>query len=1498
MNWNSAFIEQINSRRKQERKSAPETAEMLDNLLKLTSVSLYGEKVHYALELIQNAEDSEASSIIFIFEKEGTVVFNNGEVFTPGDVDAICSVKPGRKKNKIGFFGVGFKSVFNVTRTPQIISSDFNFLIEDYICPKPTSNFPEGLDEYYSKDRGSIFVLPQTHGLPTIPELIENFKEIDEKILLFLNNLKSLHFINRVSNEQWSIEKLPSEGSLISLRNGRTNQITKWQVFHKDLPVSSQEVLIPEEKKGIESTRIVVAFPCDEDTREAIKGSTLYCYLPTKKRTDMPFLVQADFVPTVGRGDIKDIEWNKWLLRKLGELAAEAMDQIKDDELLGKDLYTFIPLKEEVHEPLMSILSESMYEILRSKNIAKTLSHEWKTPGECAIPISPEITKIIFQQDLKSLFGKLLSYSEVELSDRARQILTNLSSSVVGEEELVEFLTKEDLVKVRKPAWFLKAYAFLREIFDVTKKNYDGSFRWDEDKLKLFSKLEKTNFVLTSHGSLVPLKDPNKPDRLICYPQSMDLSEVEGLFTEGELVFLNKHFQLSTITKRKEPDPEEEENRKKTHEFFEGVGVRIYFKQSHVIKDVILPKYSSGKYKEYDDLKLYNLLNYIRLYWPTLESEVKNKKLSEKVFDEIKQTVQLKAYTKKNGEKVTAYMPPGKLYFPKRYGKTEVMEDLFEGLEDIYFLHPYYLNREKTEQKKKKPGRQKAEHTWKKFAEILGVWSSPIVETQEEWVSISGKKEYDWVEKRRSTDGTHEIFGDSFSPHIKSLVEYCSGLKDGEAIRQKMMILWQSLSDNWKSYKHCCTTTYKYSYRGPNTVPISSSSFLIYLKRAEWIPSVDGRFCKPEELFVENKRNRFLLGDTVGFVNLSGSHSFLEDLGVNLEPSIDQVIQHLKEYKKNVVDEKKREVEKFEHVYSFIAEKVSEQSVENEAVLGRIKEEFEKDELVYIPRKDKSWWRPRLVFWRDYSKTFGPLRAYIEHEEKELYPSSIKTFLMSLGAKERPTVKQALEVLEELRQQNDIQTLKKVVTKVYSYIRDQISHGITEDLDWQKYFFLTKKGNFSLPGDAYYEDDEEYSKEFQDSLEFVYLPFSSWVNLLPFLKVAGFKSFSESLSIKKLFDGINEAEGGEAAKIRNALSFVKPYLLNKNLESYERLLPQGIFDSITRMEIYETSKIELNLSLKKDESETITVNCIEKDAYYSEEENRLYVLRGTSLLSGKVAKEVSRIFKGAEKDVFPFLNSVLPKADDEEALDTQLQLFGILEESSYSGPEEVELLPEEERKTDQKETDEGPKEETKEKERERPTVKPPTTAPLPKTGLIDPNDFIFEDVEERTPYVKTDGTPNIPTRVIKLREGRPGGQKKEYAPRQVANRFDSHDVALELAMRFEEDEEREPENRHPQKGIGYDIYSKAKDGEEFFIEVKGLGGESGSWELTSTEWKKAEQEKEKYFVYVVKRLRGESGPIIEIIQNPVKYLTPDPPIQKKFSDWENGVSRTIKLSKI
>lgn len=166
--------------------------------------------------------------------------------------------------------------------------------------------------------------------------------------------------------------------------------------------------------------------------------------------------------------------------------------------------------------------------------------------------------------------------------------------------------------------------------------------------------------------------------------------------------------------------------------------------------------------------------------------------------------------------------------------------------------------------------------------------------------------------------------------------------------------------------------------------------------------------------------------------------------------------------------------------------------------------------------------------------------------------------------------------------------------------------------------------------------------------------------------------------------------------------------------------------------------------------------------------------------------------------------------------------------------------------------------------------------------------------------MKTDGPQNIPTRTIKLRKAHEDGSgEPRHKPREKANRADAEAIALELAMRFEEDfEDREVNDRHKQLGIGYDILSKGKDGDEKYIEVKHFRGEAATWELTPHQWKKAEEEGGKYFVYIVSRLRLGYTPNIEIIQNPVKYLTPDPPTQKKFSDWKNGILKVAKSLKI
>ena len=1494
MVWNSRFIEDIYLRRKQERDLAPEMAQREDSLLKLISRSLYGEKVHYALELIQNAEDADSSSITFIFEPNQIIVINDGGVFIEDDVDAICSVKPGRKKNKIGFFGVGFKSVFNVTNTPQVISSKFNFNIHNYIYPSPNDKVPESVIGLYSANRGSIFVLPQSDGLPSMPDLIENFKEIDDKILLFLSSLSTLHFIDSINGEKWSIEKAPTSEQYVLLKDGRTGKETKWRVFRKDLTVPSSRVPIPEGKEGITDTRIILAFPCDDDTIANNDGSTIYCYLPTKKRSDMPFLVQGDFVPTVGRADIQEIEWNKWLLDELGSLAAESMDYLKDDANLSGQIYSFIPLRQEVQEPLMDLLCEAMYDSLRDIEISKTLHDGWKRPSECVIALSDKIPHLVNQQDLAKHLKRSLSYIDVEMPERGEDILRDLGSGTFGEEEFIGFLNDEPIVAGKTPQWFLSAYEYLAEVFPVYMKDSTGNLAWNQQIRDLFSRLEKTRFLLTNRGSLVPLNDDARPDRLICFPQNIDLSETNQLLTEGEIVFLNKYFQLSSIIKRKEIDLQEEERRKKVRDFLDGIGVRVYFKQFHVIRDVLLPKYASGKYAQYDDQKLFRFVNYIRMYWPTLESEVKNKKISEDVFNDIRNTVLLRAYTITEEKRVACYMPPNKLYFPKRYGPAEKMEDLFAGIEGICFLHPYYLNREKYS-KKKRRGRQKPEHGWKRFAEILGVWSSPIVEKHHGSIPISGDSKYAWVPKEYSPSGLHELSGDSHSEDLMKLIEYCSSLPNPDEVRERMNLLLQSFSDNWDKYREHYSAVYRYKYQSERLVPLNSSSFLNYLNNSKWIPTEEGDFCKPAEVYLATPTNRFLLGERSKYAKLPNSHGFLKTIGVNLAPSVSEVVEHLKEYKEGHPSLEKSQLPKFEAIYSFIAGETTGIGI-GQALLPLIKNNFEDGQLLYIPRKDSTWWKPSEVFWRDQSKVFGNLRGYIEHEGREIYPPKVKQLFLEIGVPEQAGVEEALEMLEQLREKNDLEGLARVVIQVYSYINDLLAHDMSKGFDLGKFAFLTKDGAFHRPRDVYFEDDEDFSRYFYDRAKFISLPNSSWINFRHFLAKAGFNSFADSLSIKKQIESVQEVEGSAVDSIIRAIILTRKYLFGKNLDAFQSLDGEGAFDSLPSLDVFEASYISVDLTLRRDGQESTTVKGISREAYYSKEENRLYVLTILSLFSGIVAKELSKIFRWAGKEVFPFLNSILPVIEDDAVLKHQLSLFGLEDEDGqYEKPEKVEMHPTEEKAEEGEKTEQ----ETGDKAEENKEVKKvtPPEPPKPRTGLLDPDEYYPSQAREFVPYKDVEGGENQVGREIILKKGKPGVKIPPNVTQEIGGRKDAEGTAIQIVLNYEAGEGRNAEDRHRQKGIGYDVYSKTSEGEEMFIEVKHFRESEGPFELKPHQAKKADIEREKYYIYIVKGLKQGTTPKILIIQDPIQWLTPDPPVQKTYSQWKNAVKAEIAFEK-
>ena len=134
-------------------------------------VEKYSDQAHFIYELLQNANDVQATKVEFRLTNDGLYFIHNGTVnFTVtnpaneredkknnnlGHINSITSIGQSNKtKSEIGKFGVGFKAVFQYTDTPHIYDTNFKFRIERFIVPQLLEN------DLNDRNNKTIFYFP------------------------------------------------------------------------------------------------------------------------------------------------------------------------------------------------------------------------------------------------------------------------------------------------------------------------------------------------------------------------------------------------------------------------------------------------------------------------------------------------------------------------------------------------------------------------------------------------------------------------------------------------------------------------------------------------------------------------------------------------------------------------------------------------------------------------------------------------------------------------------------------------------------------------------------------------------------------------------------------------------------------------------------------------------------------------------------------------------------------------------------------------------------------------------------------------------------------------------------------------------------------------------------------------------------------------------------------------------------------------------------------
>ncbi len=279
---------------------------------------------HVLSELLQNADDAEATEVI-VQLKDGVFSFaHNGRDFTRDDFASLCRFGYSNKRllRTIGFRGIGFKSTFSLGETVQLSTPTIAVAFH-----KSRFTLPEWLEGKTTSD-GTTQILVKFGDEKRQKELVNNIAEwLNSPFsLLFFNHIRSLKLEDHVLSWK-SMGAGPVGGSERMALNG---DHAPYLVIRSDAEAFPDEALKEiDEERLLESGESANLPPCKVELVLGAPGQ-FFVVLPTGVKTTLSFAVNAPFIQDPARLKIKDPEishTNRWLLERIGKLAAESMMQ-------------------------------------------------------------------------------------------------------------------------------------------------------------------------------------------------------------------------------------------------------------------------------------------------------------------------------------------------------------------------------------------------------------------------------------------------------------------------------------------------------------------------------------------------------------------------------------------------------------------------------------------------------------------------------------------------------------------------------------------------------------------------------------------------------------------------------------------------------------------------------------------------------------------------------------------------------------------------------------------------------------------------------------------------------------------------------------------------------------------------------------------------------------------------------------------------------------------
>ena len=453
------------------------------------------------------------------------IVTHYGKIFDERDVRGISGIGVSTKEEEltsIGQFGIGFKSVYAFTRSPEIHSGDEHFAIDNYVLLRviPATDL--------QPDSTEIHIPFGNENLDAATHILKGLQQLNLRTLLFLHEIEEISWEYHVEGLSGSYcrESKPlgdSTRSVTIISQDANNEVEEeqWIVFSKAVFNQGEEV---------GNVEIAFALKGSLDDRDfliqPVIESHLVVFFPTVRSTSLGFLIQGPYRTTPSRDNVPErVEWNQRLVIETSKLLVDALREFREMGQLNVALLNLLPLDASrfPEGSWLAPLFDAVRNALMNDPLLPCYEGDYAAASNVKLARTQELRDLINSEQLTELFD-----SDIELRWVSEKITADLTPELVSymKDQLnVREVTPDNLIaslgtdflEKQSDEWMERFYIFLNgrglnffnKLRDVPLiRLEDGSHTaYDKDKPQAYLPSANSTDYPTVRRSVCQLKD-------------------------------------------------------------------------------------------------------------------------------------------------------------------------------------------------------------------------------------------------------------------------------------------------------------------------------------------------------------------------------------------------------------------------------------------------------------------------------------------------------------------------------------------------------------------------------------------------------------------------------------------------------------------------------------------------------------------------------------------------------------------------------------------------------------------------------------------------------------------------------------------------------------------------------------------------------------------------------------------------------------------------------